>query len=1238
MFGFSFSALTSCVSDTIAACCEIDAPSVSGHYSLVDNITTSNGNSTCIQITQDNITLNLNGNKISNINGDNNKAISVEANNVTITNGSIENSYYGISCVGLLTVFNNLTITNISIGPSLTEASSGISLERCNNVTISNISIFDLSNNSTGLYVQNLTYFSLTDAYFSYLNSAIEIIDVDYVNISFVEIEECDYGFELDARSKTISNANFTHSTIDRCFVGLEFSEEHGFDNILINYNNITNSFYSIAFDSGVGGLGDNAIFYVINGYINFTNTLIDDKEILVYTNSSGISPSNPAVLFLYNISDSEINNLDLSFSSILLYIIGSENLTFTNTNLAYSSVPLSIFGSSNISFDNLSIETGNHFNSLGFYALGINNTIINNSRFSDSVFFNMLIILGENISIHNTNISHLEIVELISSLGLFSDDFAPSGITATLVNNFNIYNVNINSSQFSIDAIPDEIDGRPSKSRFVSSGGDLAVPPPDPKDCSLDSFIYTGIFGISLLFTNYIIESSLIEDFNVGFYSNNSNGSILQTRFLNTTETVYFVNSEAIFNRNLIGPTTFVNLYQNNSAYEEDYCSLHLQFRSKNSSINFTNNTLSGKMYSVEYTGGNLTLNATSNPTPSSPFKTALNQFISITNLSVGSELNLTFHYGNNLVENTLRMYKYNGTWNYVLNILGVNCTTNTTANYLKCSNITSLSVFGLFGDYKTDDGDDDPPITTTPSLSISSEQNCNQQAIVLSINDDEGNPVSNSKVIIEKLISGNYQVHGSYSAQNSLFQFLPLSGNTYRAKAVKTGYEESDYIYFTYSCEAESQCTVSVSVDCEEGIITFSAYKKGSNDICILEYPKDIDENLEYIDPCADEYGGGCGKGLGFTSYSFYFYENKEYSLTFGLYDYKAGTTEDVTIIANAICLNELNEFIFNYDYYCADNNELGLEENVAVLTITDQNGECIHAPYSINLSDLTIYTPQEMYTGPAALVKYDPYACLEQIPFIFEEDASYTISIEKDGFIPGTSTTSFSCTNQFNITDVIVDCDSNLLNFKMTDENGESVPFPYIIDAGELGYYEGQDILLIAHMDQSTYHQESTFSGFKTISNYYGKKYTVADYTIEYPTLFSIPFTDDGDYSLTFTKEGFEEYTEYVSISCDSLDEEEIPDDENIIIIDKEGNKVDKNNLSPGEYVMLLTDDKGQIVASKILTILEKPQPEPEDDLLDSILSQGSSILLLTLLLLGLGLYLYQRRSSVNIKRKK
>ncbi|MDD5023189.1 MAG: hypothetical protein PHU63_03405, partial [Candidatus ainarchaeum sp.] len=619
------------------------------------------------------------------------------------------------------------------------------------------------------------------------------------------------------------------------------------------------------------------------------------------------------------------------------------------------------------------------------------------------------------------------------------------------------------------------------------------------------------------------------------------------------------------------------------------------------------------------------------------------------------------------------------------------------------------SLSVFGLFGDYKTDGDDGDPPVTTTPSLSISSEQNCNQQAIILSINDDEGNPVSNSKVRIEKLISGTYVFHGFYDSENPTLNFHPLEGNTYRAKAVKTGYEESDYIYFTYSCEADF--TVNYNLNCEENIIYFDV--PSIQHVCPTITNNALEQGLTYYDICPD---GGCLADCYVSAYTFD--EYKTYSIIFNSetksktvnVDTSVCNQEEFTVTYELDCDNSLikfevldsqgkctfasndafyqgldfydicagqqciaicpiywytfdeyknyeitfnysesskvvnidtstcvNEFIFNYDYYCADNNELGLEENVAVLSITDQNGECIHSPYSINLSDLTIYTPQEMYTGPA-LVKYDPYACLEQIPFIFEEDASYTVSIEKDGFIPGTSTTSFSCTNQFNITDVIVDCDSNLLNFKMTDENGESVPFPYIIDAGELGYYEGRDLLSIAHMDQSTYQQESTFSGFKTISNYYGKKYTIADYTIEYPTLFSIPFTDDGDYFLTFTKEGFEEYTEYVSISCDSLDEEEIPDDENIIIIDKDGNKVDKENLSPGTYVMLLTDDKGQIVASKILTILEEPQPEPEDDLLDSILSQGSSILLLVLLLLGLGLYLYQRRSSVNIKRKK
>ncbi|MDD5023057.1 MAG: hypothetical protein PHU63_02715, partial [Candidatus ainarchaeum sp.] len=298
MFGsvFSYHPEVACGAD-IDSCCRINS---SGYYSLNSSITSytdlGSGDS-CIYIINDDVVLDLNGFSISNVDNTNDKAIYLLAQNVTIFNGSINNSYYSIY------IFEegaqNISIYDVNI-TNITE--EGITCEvQCINLNITNVLLSSNNTDSIGISLEGGNYNSISYGVFSTLCHGLNIYNEDNLSVSYIEIDECDYGLIIE----NIYESNFTNISINRCLFGLTL--DGYFEEIKINDNNITNSFYSLNFN--------NIELENLIHETDFTNTLVDGKEILIYNDTSDldISSVSPAVLIFHNITNSLISNINIS-------------------------------------------------------------------------------------------------------------------------------------------------------------------------------------------------------------------------------------------------------------------------------------------------------------------------------------------------------------------------------------------------------------------------------------------------------------------------------------------------------------------------------------------------------------------------------------------------------------------------------------------------------------------------------------------------------------------------------------------------------------------------------------------------------------------------------------------------------------------------------------------------------------------------------------------------------------
>lgn len=1205
LINVGFSSLSVCSGDSgISACCAVSDSAYSDYY-LTSNIAGGNGNNTCILINLENSTLDLRGYSLSNINSSTGTAIHANATNVTIYNGTIRNSTYGV----VVEYSNNTEVYDVYfetlLGPSSTSSRYGIYVNYSTNASLYNNTFHNVSGsgyNSYGVYLVSASHVDINDSSFNSTYIAI-LSDSGSSNITINNnsILDNDYGIYLSS----LNDMYVYNNTIMRNYYGFYSDRE----DVQFFDNNLTLNYFSLA------GNG------VLNSAFTHNGTTVDSRNISSHSNSQGLtidSTNSSSQIIFNNVSNSVIQNLDLSFSYYLIYLSNSTNITLDNVTLNYSYA--------------------------GVYVLNSNVTIINNSYIGKPALltsYGVLAVSSESTSVLNNNLTgSIAVYQMTSTNGtIVSGNYIKiNNFAAGSDNTHDNLTISSNTITYNASSSPSEVEGRPSATRFYYSASVVSI----VCERDTDLYGYQRSTPVQRSTDNYNFASNTVFNISVGMYlAGVQNATISNNYFYNYTDGLY---SNASDNVTLSG-NTFQSL---STASQSAYCSayfLYKDYRTVNSNITFTSNTLSEKTYSIEYTLGDIIVNNSALPA-ASPYQTSLGQLINVSNLSSSASANLTFHYTDTaeLLEDTLRMYRHNGSWGYVNDLSGVSCAINTSANTVKCTNITTFSVFGLFGQYYYPSDDEQPP--DPGSMSISTKTLCENGNTLLevTVKDGSGNLLDGVEV---KVISSGLDPQDTEDGV-ALFTITEEQEGTYNIKAEKSGYSNAykngvEVELCDDQSLVEETFTVTPVIDCEEQTITFYLYDQSGEQYCDLVLNDALNQGLNYYTP--EDSFEGYSITICSGPYTLSFDEYKEYSVTFESYDgeYSYQATADTSECSD-------NQLFIDYEVYC-ENSELSL-------TITDQNGECV-VPDEIDFDGLNLYQ-SPVSEGPSyALVNAD--VCSGYHLTFDESSGTYPVTASKEGYASASEDVIVECgdveLNEFVVHDLEPDCDEGYISFTLTDKYGDPVPFP-TIDVGDLGYYEGESLYDIVSPNDPCYgslilkESRPKTALFTAQYGYNVDVYDEAYAELCYPTMFQIPFNDDGTYTLEFSKYGFKDHEEIVNIQCgffgilvypnitenDTID---VPENNIIIIIDEEGNEQTYEGgevitLSSGNYTVILADEDGQVLATKDLEVLEKPESELEEDFLAELFSKNILPILLILLIL-VGTYMYIRRTRSKGKKK-
>jgi len=1151
MFSLVFSAKPSC-NQNISNCCAMDGSggTISQYY-MNASIDGSGSNSSCIDVSDNNLSLDMSGYEISGFNGSGGGiAISIpDVSNISIYNGSFSNNYYSISAYK-----NTLNIENLLFSDLYFENYTSVAIHLYGSVNsiINNCTFYNLSGNEKSLESMSNTNLTLSNSSVNYSKGGFYFSnDIGLVVENNNYADECKNAIVLDNLANSTVYVNVSNS-----YTGLDVTDSD-YENTTI-IGNISDTFYSIYFDGFTTYLKTENVY----SNLNLSNLYADNKPVKKYLDSAGLSInlSDYSIVFLKNVSNSSITG-SMEFSGNFLTIYDSNNISVSSMILNYSKYPISILNSSNISISSSVIGSDDY---PIYGGAMLENSI--NVTFNRDSFSYILYAVGSSpnspvcnqVLINNSNFSSSLINESVDSNSL-------GGVYFLVDSNLTISNNNFGSSAFSV--FPSNISDRNSNPYWFDGTSTSIVTTPD---CSNDKDIYRGSTAILLYrVTDSSIISNTFDGIPIAMNINGSTINAISSNLLNNvTEGVFLYNSDVNLSSNHFSSTMLNNIYQSSSD-----CSKHLQFRSEDSTFGFNSNYLSGKRYSLFYSGQNISLNGSVMPTSSSPYKTSLSQLINISEVPSSQSLNLTYHYSDNvptIVESSLRSYKYNGTWANVNDLTGTTCSINQSSNQFVCSNISSFSIFGLFAQlYVAPSSGDEDSSSSNPLLILSSTTNCDTNNIIWSVKDDSGNSISGSIIFIYKKVGDSYSNPIIKRLLGSSLSFGAENNMDYKAKVVKSDYSESYYDYVSLSCSTTLvSCEISSDVNCSSGLITFSI----SNDNCNYSLSEDYDhENLSLSTG---------------SKYVFRFMNYSEYSFLFNSDENKIVDTSSCAPTKSGLKLTSRTSCDFDL------NKETN---NTLILYASDELGGCVEKPYTLS------------YNGREYSQNNLP-DCLSSIPIQFIEDGTYSFVLSKNGYEDVSLEVNSDCGNHLGdfVVRTYADCNEGILRAMIYDDSNGNLVIPYSIKS-DLGNYEVDSNSLILDDKDNR--------------------------------VVKIPFSENGTYSLFISKFGYNGYSKRVRISC-GFDDKHPPENTTLIVLNEKGDKVEMSegysSLSPGNYTVILADSDGNVLATELKEILEKPNASDEDDLLYQLLSEKNKGIVLFILLLLVAIYLYLRRRG-RIKAK-
>ncbi len=507
-----------------------------GVYNLNQSLVSTNGTS-CISIASNDVLLNLNGFSISNSTNTNHAALNLSsiASNVTVTNGTLNNSYYGLV---LKTVnnsqINNLLITSNSHTGIVTFTSSGF----YNNISFNNIT----NNINWGIFLSTMSNNTLDHNIISFNGSSegMRFTTSSFNNITNNIIGNVSTGISIF----TLAADNFLNNNliINTSSTGIS---------ILSARNNITNNIINNSGQFGInfasGGQNSTLINNSINNniaggiriggskFINLENNTLKNNTygITVAINSDSnnitgniIESSGQAGIIIQDTAKNSLISLNTISgdttglaSGIYLTTLNNPNKVLNNTieNNTYG-IYVNYSNSSNITNNNI------NNNNYGVYTfVSSNNTLyfnnINNNNIS-GIFINN----SNNNTIYSNKLnSNFQGINLISSLNntLNSNEISDSydfglyliNTCTNFLSDFNFSN-NSNAQIYLLNSTLN-ISGNINISNTLDTDLDFNI--------SEGSYIYdSGLIKIITTYGNYTIDNAS----NVSIKSLNSTSS----------------------------------------------------------------------------------------------------------------------------------------------------------------------------------------------------------------------------------------------------------------------------------------------------------------------------------------------------------------------------------------------------------------------------------------------------------------------------------------------------------------------------------------------------------------------------------------------------------------------------------------------------------------------------------------------------------------------------------------
>ena len=322
---------------TISAVSSCTTLGSSGRYYLANDLNAHDLTSSadaCINITANDVSLNLNNHKIEN--GSEIQGILVIGNDALIENGTINNfSVTAHPCGGIVFVnsmgstANNVTIHNIS---STNDDSGGIVFIDSMGCTANNVTIFNIlsvNEDSHCIFMENSPA----------------------TNITSSELYNCSLGFYVFNSSYTYIYNNIISNFDDENAI-------EGSDDVTVYNNTFSGSTFGLLFDDGGGSITDNNVsfnnfngcmfgIWIKTGYDNiiYNNTFTDSLAVDIYMGNETYIPSvcwnsiynntgSGGLPIKYVNSSIELDNKEYSE----LLVCGAEYANFTNINISGSS------------------------------------------------------------------------------------------------------------------------------------------------------------------------------------------------------------------------------------------------------------------------------------------------------------------------------------------------------------------------------------------------------------------------------------------------------------------------------------------------------------------------------------------------------------------------------------------------------------------------------------------------------------------------------------------------------------------------------------------------------------------------------------------------------------------------------------------------------------------------------------------------------------------------------------